>query len=81
MIKATPSASPHRQEGGVLRLRRLGSLPLNREVQVGNRAAYQAFRNAADMHTYADNRTPWAELTRIKGLPDPLLERCRERPN
>lgn len=33
------------------------------------------------MRTYADNRTPRVRLIRIKGLPDPLLEHYRERPN
>ena len=36
---------------------------------MGNGAAYQAFRYAADLHTYTDDRTPWVRLTRIKGYP------------
>jgi hypothetical protein len=36
-------------------------------AQVGNGAAHQAFRRKADMHTCADDHTPWVRLTRIKG--------------
>ena len=60
---------------------RLGPLPLNHMAQVGERAAYQAFRNRADMHTNTSYRTPWVKISRIKGLPGPLLEHRRERPN
>lgn len=34
------------------------TLPLNRVVQVGSRATYQAFRNEADMHTHASDHVP-----------------------
>ena len=64
-----PSPDPSCEGRGALHLCRLGPLPLNREAQVGNGAAYQAFRYEADLHTYADDRTPWVRLTRIKGYP------------
>ena len=76
-----PSPDPSCEGRGALHLCRLGPLPLNREAQVGSGAAYQASRYEADLHTYADDRTPWVRLTRIKGLPGPLLEHRRERPN
>jgi hypothetical protein len=52
-------ASPELQEGGALRLCRFGPLPLNQKVQVGEQSGVSGFPRKADMHTYADNRTPW----------------------
>ena len=67
--KGDAMASPELKEGGALRLCRFGPLPLNREVQVGEQSGVSGFPHKADMHTYADNRTPWVGLIRIKGLP------------
>jgi hypothetical protein len=36
---------------------------------VGEQSGASGFPHKADMHTYADNRTPWVGLIRIKGLP------------
>jgi len=32
---------------------------LEPEAQVGEQAVHQAFRSAADMHTYTGDRAPW----------------------